>query len=517
MSLTIKLSNAVLYKGEVQAHSIIPLQKLLLKPLQDLQIEIHSSNTGQLKLVLEKSEDAGAIIYKRKDQVRSATPSDQLFDPSVPNGLSHLRPHEGEKVISDDFKVTGVLVNGTDRMDFQSATLILDVDDTTILDAFCQRYNAEIIVQRDNRYLMRLDLSTSPISRLPELISVYNQGIESNIEKIAFASLEGMQTFAILLDAITHNADWYPLSVELNSLLETLQTNTANPLADWGVNDINLGLSWWLVDSKIQQQSVEKVWDYSLGTGVRAAVIDRGFTQSHPEIDRRWLVGNKEGINYHNNDGNLWKSNDGHTPDHGHKSVMTLAAEKDNKLKTVGSAPNAKVAPYYAYDAWAMETAVYNSVSAGVRVVNISIAQSDFTWLTYTALAIPGFGGIVFDRLWHINGNGFMDSIKLATQAGVTFVVSAGNGVQNKGVNYDAFIPVKHPDVIRVGAARPDWSKRVITSDRWPTPGKEALIVTDYSNFGDQMVWGPGDYIDVSDWKRPTQTNKYMLLLNLMV
>lgn len=403
--IQIKLGEILIFESDIEADVPIKLNKLLLYPSQLLQIYIDSLEQGELELVLDRSEDTGRIIRKNQRSIQASSSEDWLFDPTLQNGLTHLKPHEGELVIHDDFKITSVLVNGVDRSDFQSGVLILETEDPTVLNEFCQRYNAEIISQRDHRYLMKLDLAYSPINRLPELISLYNQAIEVNIEQASFASLEGMKTFAILLDAITHNVNWYPFSAELNSILEPHQAQ--NPLQDWDYNRAQVGFSWWLIDSKIQQLNGEKAWDYSLGTGVKTAVFDRGFAQSHPEINRRWLVGNKDGTEYHNNDGNLWKSNEGHTPDHGHKSVMTLAAEKDNKIKTAGSAPNAKVAPYFTWDAWAMENAVYKAASAGVKVVNISIAEEDFTWVTYSALAIPGFGSLIFDQLWHITRQWF--------------------------------------------------------------------------------------------------------------
>lgn len=189
---------------------------------------------------------------------------------------------------------------------------------------------------------------------------------------------------------------------------------------------------WW------NRHSFGEAWKQTKGSGVTVAVIDNGFeTDSTDGIvwdwDSRgcffeawWGLGSSLNV--------TWE--DGYTggdPYHGTHTSHLVGAADSNSFGLTGGAPASKIIPiktgdvYYSSSAINLTRGLDYAVLRGAKVVNLSY----------------NFGG----RVTLEHDTGFRDAAYRAWNAGVTVVISAGNG--DNFINYD---PNIYTGAIVVGA-----------------------------------------------------------------
>ncbi|MBT9548352.1 MAG: S8 family serine peptidase [Candidatus Sericytochromatia bacterium] len=525
----------------------IKREGLLLNSQNALRVIANGKKGTQFTVSIIEGGEAGTLLRRRKLQPEENQASrvrnndTNIFNPFASNSLGDLEAYNGESIQEDGYKVTGLQVNGTDLVDFQSGTLILKFNLPEHKTAFEAEYGATVLEQNGEYFLMQLDLSKSPIEKIASLLKTYNKGLEEDIRDISFASLAGMQTFAILLDTLIFHTEWVK-GIEINGMMEATQaTPTASPTpvptpthvcdssptsgTDWVTYQCNTapnpkdngpGKSWWLTDTKVAENvsGTNVAWDYSQGTGVKVAYIDRGFktgypnvsVEGHVEVRRRLKIdptyGNHERINKVNETDPKW-------PFHGHYSVMVGFSEKGNLAKSAGVAPNADIYPYHAPSYWDVQTAIDDArTKAKVSVIGTSMGDRDnsgiFFWLPCSA--IPILGCLLLPISFNASGSGMMAAIDAAVDNGITVVSSAAN----EGENYTGFFPGKHTKAITVGALWPTNTRQINSSTGLALPSKEGLLVADFSNWGTGLIWAPGDEIYVSEAGNADNTAKYL-------
>lgn len=265
--------------------------------------------------------------------------------------------------------------------------------------------------------------------------------------------------------------------------------------------DSHVGSPLWNPTATDPNHEDSGAWDYSLGTGVKVAIIDKGFNTQHNEIKRRVKVDSSLentgiGVKLSNIDdvnGFDWGSH----PDHGHLMTMAGFAEKDNQIGTAGAAPNTEVLPYIPTSAgWNEFAEAVDRAARHADVLSFSYSGHD-EW----------FAGI-FSR--HLS-----DTIDRAVSNGKVFLAAAGNSAKK----YTEYIPARNPNVISVGNVRPGlkvagFSDPIdrnvgldLTCSKLPKPlnnNPQALMVNPDSNYGASgMVWAPGQLIKVQKRGNP--------------
>lgn len=501
---------------------------LLLNTMNRLRLRVQPGSAISVKISLIEEGSAGIVLRRtgslklpEETQETHLEQNDQnIFDPTQPDSLGGLTPYQGDVPLSDGSQLSGMQVNQEERLlQFQSGVLSVEFQDPGIQwPLFQAQYGATLIEEQFGRYLVRLDLTKAPINRINVLISQYNTNALENIETVSFSSVSALQTFSILIDALINHTSWFK-GIELNvagKLNQTPASTTCSSNQDWEVNgklnggytilsknyfyNIN-GISWWIQDS-----NTEKAWEYSIGTGVKVAYIDSGFSVNHPEIKRRILKNS-----YYNNENNPYTD-----LTHGHNALMTGFAEKDNGMGTSGSAPNAQVAPYFVHASKGADltnivySAEFASSLVSARAAKVDIIGSstgfpgDFLWTNWLGIFIPSI------VLYTINGQNIQTEILHTLDQQISVIISASNDSQD----YKKFFPANMSGVIAVGAIEP----RVLISYPANTPlnpfplirtssalgcppltpdADKHLEVSNFSNFGDDLIWGPGNYVYV--------------------
>lgn len=125
---------------------------------------------------------------------------------------------------------------------------------------------------------------------------------------------------------------------------------------------------WWR-----RETGVERAWQYALGSGVRVAWIDLGFVRQHPEIERRLR------LNGRNNQTLEWGKQqpdniEKPAGDHGLSSLLVGFAERDNRIPSVGVAPNAEVLPFVASSVWEVAQALQAAAAEKPDVIGMNFA-----------------------------------------------------------------------------------------------------------------------------------------------
>lgn len=165
---------------------------------------------------------------------------------------------------------------------------------------------------------------------------------------------------------------------------------------------------------------------------VDIAIIDTGVSNTHPDLNFF------QGVTILRGRTTFPGGND----DNGHGShVAGIAAARDNDIGVVGVAPNARL--------WAVEVLDKNGfgrlsdVIAGINWVTARAAQIE---VANMSLGAQG------------KSNAFRTAIQNSVNAGIVYVVAAGNSAQNvygpDGIfnTFDDFIPAAYPEVAAVSA-----------------------------------------------------------------
>ena len=272
-------------------------------------------------------------------------------------------------------------------------------------------------------------------------------------------------------------------TLSLSSDIESVDLNVR--FAAPRFNDENFGKpqgieGWWRKDT-----GVEAAWAYSIGTGVKAAYIDSGFIDHHPEFESRLQIGEEA------NQSALaaldrTQINLPHG-DHGTASLLVGFAERDNHLPSVGVAPNSEIMPFVASNVWEVARALYAALRQKPDVVGINFAFPLYPdWEKFEEYQQYRVLKAVFEA------NAQQDKIPI--------VVPAHNYGEpiNQGVRQ--WIPVSWADefseIIPVGGVQINGERKL---SAWFSDYLLTGINARGSNYGERMIWAPALYLDIAN------------------
>ncbi len=162
------------------------------------------------------------------------------------------------------------------------------------------------------------------------------------------------------------------------------------------------------------------------GTGVEVAVLDTGIDTTHPDLAANILGGKNCSTGTSFEDGN----------GHGTHVAGTIAA-LDNGVGVVGVAPEAKL--------WAVRVLDNNGSGSWSSVIcGIDWVTANASHIKIASMSLGGGGSAGSS----CNSSPLRKAICNAVNAGVTFIVAAGND----GRNLSGFVPAAFPEVIVVSA-----------------------------------------------------------------
>ncbi len=172
------------------------------------------------------------------------------------------------------------------------------------------------------------------------------------------------------------------------------------------------------------------------GVGVGVAVIDTGIDLTHPDLQAN-IVANYSCVRGK-------KTGD---DDNGHGShVAGTIAALDNGIGVVGVASQAKLIAVKVLNSqgsgtWSSVICGIDWVTANTTTYNIKVANMSL-----------GGGGSSDNNCGNSNGDALHKAICKSTQAGVAYVVAAGNN----GVNANGFVPAAYNDTVITVSALAD-------------------------------------------------------------
>ncbi len=505
----------------------------------DGEIDI-TVNTGLLN---DKFTTKANTTYNRKkiwlvgehSTNKSHNGDSQIFDPSKPN--TGLTPYDGDVIDqTSNFKISSAKVNGTDELKFEPSIVLLELNDKSNLNLFKSLYDAQVIDELSNYYKLKVNIDKAPIQNLQSLLQEYNKSIPVNITSVEFSSLASMKTFAIILDfALNHKSLVKNIIVDTQSTELPITTpfipndlyikNPSKPISGWWLNDTN----------------VTDIWNYSIGSDVTIGWLEmNGFKPEHPEISRRIVdYGNnnasfsatKSGSSIVDSElyifSDLAKRLNGDNSEgqvfHGHYSLMTCCAERNNGITTSGVAPNVNVAPYSFQGIFGMAASINRAKNSKVSVIGINQDFTHFIWGAISAVSQDGL--FLISNVLTGVGPADQELKDIREQNIIPVVVAAhnfGQNLRNYSNSSGTFFPGDSPYVIVVGDVEPnlkgvskDPNNKTIYQTNPTTnliPNDAYHVTWDYtnssplfgngigSNFreGNRMVWAPGAAIDVA-------------------
>lgn len=217
------------------------------------------------------------------------------------------------------------------------------------------------------------------------------------------------------------------------------------------------------------------------GAGVQVAVLDTGIDLKHAELKAN-IVGGKNcssGSNYTDGNG------------HGTHVAGTIAAV-NNTVGVVGVAPSVKL--------WAVRvlnnagSGTWSSVICGIDFVT-SKAPANGGSITVANMSLGG-GGVSDDNCGVSNNDALHKAICRSRDAGVTYVVAAGNS----GANAGQFVPAAYDDAVITVAALADSDGQPGGAGSATSYGADDTFAS-FSNYGSVVdIAAPGVNIK-STWK----------------
>lgn len=372
---------------------------LLLNANNSLRVRLQGKNQTGFTISIVETGEAGTILKRRgklgKPGENQATHVHQndtnIFIPNDLSSLGGLQPYEGQLQDPDaPSNVTGVSVDNQPAYAFESGRLVLRLNQPEIILPILQsKYGAVVVNQTEipnhpelTYYYVEFDLNKSPITNTISLIEAYRTRIPAEFNSFKFASLSGLQTFVILMDLMVNHEE-YIATWELNTYTPTpaitpvlpkdwnnqafnplppTYSATPSPLPTGVLTEDTNNRGWWLKNTFLPE-----AWNYSIGTGVNAAYIDKGFRDIlHRNNTPVAELGRRLKSDFSNETQNIVLAigHSGVLPDkdnrlgctlvendyckgyHGSVTMMAGFGERDNNLGTSGSSPDANVIPF---------------------------------------------------------------------------------------------------------------------------------------------------------------------------
>ena len=216
------------------------------------------------------------------------------------------------------------------------------------------------------------------------------------------------------------------------------------------------------------------------GAGVNVAVIDTGIDYTHPDLHGR-VVGGKNCSS-----GSSYKDGNGH----GTHVAGTIAAD-DNAIGVVGVAPQASL--------WAVRvlnnagSGTWSSVICGVDFVT-SKAPANGGPITVANMSLGG-GGASDNNCGNTNNDPMHKAICRSRDAGVTYVVAAGNS----GTSASTSVPAAYDDAVITVSALADSDGQLYGTGSTTAYGADDTFAT-FSNYGGGVDLGAPGVSILSTW-----------------
>lgn len=216
------------------------------------------------------------------------------------------------------------------------------------------------------------------------------------------------------------------------------------------------------------------------GGGVTVAVIDTGIDLKHSDLAAN-IVANKSCI--------TGKKNGNDDNGHGSHVAGTIAA-LDNTIGVVGVAPAAKLAAVKVLNAagsgsWSTVICGIDWVTANALKYKIKVANMSL-----------GGSGVSDNNCGLTNSDALHKAICRSRDAGVTYVVAAGNS----GANAGGFVPAAYDDAVITVSALADSDGKSGGLGSATSYGADDTFAS-FSNFGNVVDLGASGVSILSTWK----------------
>ena len=217
------------------------------------------------------------------------------------------------------------------------------------------------------------------------------------------------------------------------------------------------------------------------GAGVHVAVVDTGIDLKHPDLKDNIAGGKNCSTGRSYNDGN----------GHGTHVAGTIAA-LENSIGVVGVAPEAKL--------WAVRvldnsgSGTWSSVICGIDFVTAN-APANGGPITVANMSLGG-SGTSDNNCGNTNNDALHNAICRARDAGVTFVVAAGNSAKD----VSGFVPAAYDDAVITVSALADSDGKEGGLGSATSYGADDTFAS-FSNFGSVVDLGAPGVSILSTWK----------------
>lgn len=450
-----------------------------------------------------KSESLNKIIFKRDDLGKNNNDSKGgiLFDINNPSNFN-FEAYNGDVLLDDGkTKISSLKIDNEEKpLKFEPFIFTIKFKNQDGLKTFQNLYNATVLKEALGFYVLKIDPSKAPITKIFDLLNKYNQGLPENINQISFSSLDALQTFTIGIDFLTNN---YSLidSLEFSLIGEDRaipnsydgglygyfynNTTNKNRVAQRSID------GWWARESGLNAITNSKI---ATGKGVIGSVIESYtsfVTNAYEMTDNN---GNSRYIlnKYNNNkstdldEKNMPVLNPRKDPNtvfteyvlntdlkyHAYSSVMTgygkdvykkIISPSSFDYRTRGVAPEAKVLPFKAWSPIEWGFAILDADRENVGVISIS-AGIPYPWSQVSKLSLWTAPSI-FSAIATFTTPSFLyNTIKYSAEVNIPVVISSGNEAVNNKFDY----PSDSPNCIAAGAVSPVKFNSKRESETWP-------------------------------------------------
>ena len=227
-------------------------------------------------------------------------------------------------------------------------------------------------------------------------------------------------------------------------------------------------------------QRIGAISSLNKGAGIVVAVIDTGIDQTHPDLSANILNSGTSCIR-------RTTSND----DNGHGThVSGTIAAIDNGIGVIGVAPKAKLIPVKVLDRNGGGT--WSSVICGIDWVTSHAGQYN---IKLANLSLGG-GGTSDDNCGNTNNDALHRAICRSRDAGITYVVAAGNSAKDSASS----VPAAYDDAVITISALAD-SDGLSGGLGGATPYGPDDTFANFSNFGAVVDLGAPGVSILSTWR----------------
>lgn len=431
--------------------------------------------------------------------------SDLYFDPAKSSSASGVDPNYGDVLVADadtPYSVSSVKVNDGDTpFSFVGGQLMVTANGSgdAMLARLREKYSVEVVGQEGEFYLIKFDLSNVALSKIAQDLQTINGMNLEPMQELSFSSLNSAKLTAVLADILLNFqdviafAEWNQTAAPTTHTSAWMAREAEDPVLTDTTGHRGDG-DWWM-----EALGVKDAWKYSIGTGIKIAVIDNAFeVANHPELERRrdWILSGTVG----DTPGNPIVKPGVDGPGSGARDIeryhgsfvsMFACAERNNGIGMAGVAPNATFCPFRTSSTWADINALNYAASKGIRVINVSLVTKypKIFWI---------FPDVFTNSRWHAS----IDAV-MRKWPETIIVCGAGNDPRAK---VDDYVLQSRRDVIVVGGTEivRDSSGAYQETKEWRN-----------SSYGDNIdIWAPALGVESAHFRRQNAQNHQTAIAN---